>query len=180
MTILICLFNLPPTCERGSSVFSTMTWLICERMTRASLSSIPSTERENGENVSDGCDNAYHDCHFWSFPTWPEVLSLVHTCINPCQRHQVWLKWWRRIDNPINLGPASPPRFFVPVTALTYLLIGSGTALVYKKNMETYNWRVWYGYRGINRLHRSPLIKSTFYQKLTTTEKYLRVLFILI
>ena len=47
--IVIRLFTHPRTCERGSSLFSAMTRLNLEIKTRASLPSIPSTERTNGD-----------------------------------------------------------------------------------------------------------------------------------
>ena len=114
MEIAIRTFTHPLICKRGSSHFFAMTWLNCNSTTGYSLPSIPPTERKTAKNISVGHDSSYRACPFWSFTTWPGALLLVHTCMNPRQRHQVWHQWWRRLDDLINLGPSHPPAFIFP------------------------------------------------------------------
>ena len=83
------------------------------------------------KNVSVSCDSAYLACPFWYFPTWPGALSLVHTCMNPRHHHQFWRQLWCQFDNPINFWLSHTPVFFFLVADLTYIMLGSGTALIY-------------------------------------------------
>ena len=117
----------PHTYKRGSSLFYDMTWINFESTTRATLPSIPSTERTNGESVFVCSDSVYRDLPFWLFPTGIGALPLVNTFMNLRHRHRVWRQWWRQVDYSINLGPSRPPsRLFVLVTDLPYLLLRTG------------------------------------------------------
>ena len=63
-------------------------------------------------------DSAYHVSTFWLFPTGPGALLLVHTCMIPCQSHQVWRQWWLQLGDPINLGSSRPTHIFFPLSLL--------------------------------------------------------------
>ena len=102
-----------PVLAKGVLPFS-LPWIDSMARVRPGLPSLAfhPLREQTEENVSVGRDSAYRDCTFSSFPTRLGDLPLVHTSMNPHQRHKYWRQWWCQLDNPINLVPSHIPRVY--------------------------------------------------------------------
>ena len=105
-------FTHPRTYKRGSYLFSDMTRINWDSTTRAYLPSITLTERTN-----------YEKCFrwLWQWLPWLSFLIFSHLTRSPVigsylyvSASASWCQWWRRLDNPINLGPSHLPVFTHP------------------------------------------------------------------
>ena len=98
---MIRLLIQPHMFKMVSSIFSAMSWLKFTSTTRASLPSMPSTERMNGEKVSVARGSDYRDYTSWFSTTNTGVLPSAQTCRFPCQHCRVWLQLWHQPVCPI-------------------------------------------------------------------------------
>ena len=83
----------PRTCKMGSSIFTAMIQLKFTSKTRASFTSMPSTEKKNWEFLSIDIRNAYCACLYFLFTTDPGVVSLAHSFWCPSTSPQIWHQW---------------------------------------------------------------------------------------
>ena len=81
----------------GSWIFAVMSRIKFTSTTRVYLSSMPSTEWTNRENVSVACGSSYCSYPYLFSPTDTGYLSLNQTCMYPHQCCRVWrrlLHWY--------------------------------------------------------------------------------------
>ena len=101
----------PCTWKMSSSIFSAMSQLKFESVTRASPPSMPSIDITNGETFSVACGIAYRSYHSLFYPTKTGALPLDQTCRYPCQRCWVWRQLFHWSICTISSGLVHHPLF---------------------------------------------------------------------
>ena len=94
----------PHTCEMGSCSFSAMSLLKVPITTRASFTSMPSTERKNGGKKYVDHGSACRAYPYFLSPCKPGACPSAQTCRNQRHHPQIWCWWWRQSGFPISLG----------------------------------------------------------------------------
>ena len=119
----------PRRWEMASSIFAAMSRLKLVSTIRASLSSMPPTERKHGEFFSVSCGSDYCDYPSSFYSTSPGDFPLTQIYRYPRQHPRVWRQLWRQ-----SVCPISPDDYITPciksVTSLLYPPLWYDTALV--------------------------------------------------